>query len=99
MSRLRRKIGTIGKVGRVNTTIIYINWRQRGYGKVFGYGVYTVGMEHIFTVRTLTDFMPDCPSYATPELCLPPISCRIVSPDTSRRDTVPSLDGRRDTVP
>jgi hypothetical protein len=57
--------------------IIYTNGDGEVNGIVFSYCIHTVGMEHIFTVRTLTD------SYATPgipELCIPPISRCIMSP-------------------
>ena len=62
--------------------IIYTNGDGEVNGIVFSYSVHTVGMEHDFTVRTLTD------SYAIPgihELCIPPISHGIMSPDTSRK--------------
>jgi hypothetical protein len=62
--------------------IIYTNGDGEVNGIVFSYSVHTVGMEHDFTVRILTD------SYAIPgmhELCIPPISHGIMSPDTSRK--------------
>jgi|HubBroStandDraft_4_1064222.scaffolds.fasta_scaffold2261506_2 hypothetical protein len=49
--------------------IIYTNGDGDVNGIVFSYSVHTVGMEHNFTMRTLTD------SYAIAgihELCIPP---------------------------
>ena len=55
--------------------IIYTNGDGKVNGMVFSYSVHTVGMEHDFTVRTLTDSytIPDihelCPRYI-PEIGL-----------------------------
>ena len=62
--------------------VIYPNGDGDVNRTAFSYSAHMVGMEHNFTVRTLTDSHAIAGIY---ELCIPPISRGIMSRDTPRK--------------